>query len=165
VRHAETEKYLDQGDASSSTARLLIWQALRAYPFKGLRRLLHDNDVIVRTAAARELQLRGGSRVWRLTRALCKSASTADRVIGLFIIGQLGTPNLPYQKASFQLIYELLRRTRSPVITENALYAIGHLRKGAPVAHKELQAWIKKLNVRENAHLREARKFALGGRN
>ena len=56
-------RMISDADASTSTLHLLVWQALQTYTVEALLPLLDDNDSIVRTAAARELQLRGSKQV------------------------------------------------------------------------------------------------------
>ena len=72
---------IDDLDGSSSTLRLLVWQALKSYPTEALLKLLGDDDFIVRTAVARELQVRGGSEVhaWAMNHASNGSEIERDR--------------------------------------------------------------------------------------
>jgi hypothetical protein len=161
VRKSKHKPYLDYEDGSSSTSRLLIWQALKEYSTKALLPLLNDKEAIVRTAVAREFQVRGGSAVWRLAKGLSNSRRKHDRVMGLFILSQLGTPSLPYQQQSFDLIDSLLRRERSSEVIEEALYAIGHLRKGQPIRHEQLVKRIVNISARRGSALSNAKAFAL----
>jgi hypothetical protein len=153
--------YIDPQEPSSSTLRVLVWRALKGASIKGLITLLKDTDVVVRTIAARELQLRGGPAVWRLCLDLCKSRQVGDRVLGLFILAQLGSPKLPYRQESLQLIKSMLPRERSLSVVEQAFYAIGHLRKGKPISDHELESYVSRCNVRRGSALAEAKKFAL----
>ena len=117
MRRARLRDYIDSQDLSSSTTRLLIWQALKTYGIRPLIGLLNDPEIVVRTAVARELQLRGGQIVWRICNAMCHSRVVSDRILALFILGQLGTPRLPYQKKSLELIDFVLHRERISAVT------------------------------------------------
>src|SRR5207253_4290551 len=88
------DAYVDPNDLSASTSRLLIWQALRTYSVQALIPMLRDPEIEVRTTVARELQVRGGSTVWAAARKLCQTRSARDKIMGLFVLGQLGTPRL-----------------------------------------------------------------------
>jgi hypothetical protein len=162
VRKSSRKIYVDPQDLSSSTSRLLIWQALKSYSTKSLIAMLTDPELIVRTAVSRELQLRGGKVVWRLCKDLCHSKKVEDRVSGLFILGQLGTPELPYRKHSLSLIQALLRREHSLPVVEQAFYAIGHLRKGEPLEDESLEELVRKRKTFKRSALAEAKAFALG---
>jgi hypothetical protein len=161
MRKNSRKPYIDRRDLSSSTSRLLIWQALKKYRVNALVPMLQDPELVVRTAVARELQLRGGAAVWALVKKLCKRRNVSDRVIGLFILGQLGTPRLPYQRESLALIDSMLRYERSPDVVEQALYATGHLRKGKPLGEHRLAQRIRDVRARRGSSLSEAKAFAL----
>lgn len=51
---------IDDLDESSSILRLLVADSLKRWTDNALLGLLSEQDAIVRTAAARELQMRGG---------------------------------------------------------------------------------------------------------
>jgi hypothetical protein len=123
--------------------------------------MLHDKEAVVRTSVARELHIRGGRAVWRLATGLCKSKKPSDRVIGVFIISQLGTPRLPYQRESLELIDSLLDRERSPEVIEESLYAIGHLRKGEPLRNEKLLLRVKSIKAKKGSSLAAAKAFAM----
>ena len=161
MRRNSRKPYLDYEDLSNSTSRLLIWQALRKYPTKALLPMLQDKEPVVRTSVARELQMRGGATAWRFAKDLCKSRKTHDRVIGIFIISQLGTPRLPYQQESLDLINSMLSRERSSEVVRECLYAIGHLRKGKPLNNEKMAQRIKNISVRAHSGLSAAKAFAM----
>jgi hypothetical protein len=155
------DAYIDPKDLSASTSRLLIWQALRKYSLKALVPMLRDPEIEVRTTAARLLQVRGGSAIWGLARKLCAAKSVRERVMGLFILGQLGTPRLPYKLRTLDLIESLLSHRQPAVVVEQALYSIGHLRQGQPLEHSALLVRIAALKVRKGSDLAAAKAFAL----
>lgn len=155
------DSFVDQKDLSASTSRLLMWQAARAYSVKALTPLLRDPEIEVRTTAARELQIRGGPAAWAAAKKLCTSNNVCHRVMGLFVLGQLGTPRLPYREKTFALIDSLLRRPQHAAVVEQALYSVGHLRKGKPLTHAGLLQRIDSLRVRRHSKLALAKAFAL----
>ena len=59
------DAHIDPKDLSASTSRFLIWQALQKYSLKALVPMLRDPEIEVSTTAARLLQVRGGSAIWR----------------------------------------------------------------------------------------------------
>ena len=81
--------------------------------------------------------------------------------MGLFILGQLGTPRLPYKLRTLDLIESLLSHRQPAVVVEQALYSIGHLRQGQPLEHSALLVRIAALKVRKGSDLAAAKAFAL----
>lgn len=154
--------YIDPKDLSSSTSRLLVWQALRKYSTKALIPLLRDQEIEVRTSAARQLHMRGGPVAWAAARELCASKTMRDKIVGLFLLSQLGTPRLPYKMEALDLIAAMLGRRQTMLVVEQALYSVGHLRQGKPLKHEELAKWITNLRVVPGSSLAEAKRFALG---
>jgi hypothetical protein len=155
------DAYIDRKDLSVSTSRLLIWQALRTYSIRALVPMLTDPEITVRTTAARELQVRGGPIVWAAARKLCESKSVRDKITGLFVLGQLGTPHLPYKQKTLALIDALLCHRQPTVVDEQALYSVGHLRQGQPLKLRTLAKRIGALKVQRGTDLAAARAFAL----
>ena len=155
------DAYIDRKDLSDRTSRLLMWQALRRYAIRSLVPMLKDPEVEVRTTVARELQMRGGPVVWAIARRLSKSRSMRDKVMGLFILGQLGTPRLPYKQKTLALIDSLLSRRQPAVVVEQALYSVGHLRQGQPLTDGGFAKRIGDLRVRRGSDLAAAKAFAL----
>lgn len=117
---------IDELDGSSSTLRLLASQALKSWTVAGLLNLLLEDDVIVRTSAARELQLRGGEEAFnRLTQHLCDVRDEV-REIAAFTLGQLGTPEFPFRTRSLLLLLPLAN-DQAACVRACAAAAIGHL--------------------------------------
>lgn len=114
-------------DRSGTALRMLVFQALKAYPTKALLPFLRDSDSIVRTAAARQLQVRGGSAVFEHARQLATSKKKDDREIAAFILGQLGTPERPFKGESLPLLQKLCA-DRSAEVRETAVASLGHLK-------------------------------------
>lgn len=109
-------------DEPGHSLRMLISQALKTYASSSLHNFLQDKNDIVRTAAARELQIRGERETLTVAGELLARDTTALREIGAFILGQLGTPRRPFQKECTALLKEALRKeanvkVRSAIIT------------------------------------------------
>ena len=119
---------ISEFDASSSTLHLLVWQALRTYTIDALLALLEDKDHIVRTAVARELQTRGGVKVFEIALARCDDPGADAREIGAFILGQLGTPDFPFRSQSIPRLVDLAISDLSSEVRAAAVAALGHLR-------------------------------------
>jgi len=117
---------IDDIDASSSTLRLLVSQALKSWNIGAVLKLLFDDDCIVRTSAARELQVRGGSEVFSQVKMLVNDSRAYVREICAFTLGQLGTPDMPYKNKSFPLLLTLLE-DKDVEVKAAAAAALGHL--------------------------------------
>jgi HEAT repeat protein len=117
---------IDMGVTGSSTLRLLVYQALKHYSEEALLPMLEDGSSIVRTAVARELQLRGGERTFARTVELLRSPKVSDREIAAFLLGQLGTPHFPFKQQTTPLMEGRLIEDESDVVREAAAAALGH---------------------------------------
>lgn len=105
---------------------MLVAQALRDYPDKSLLKLISDEDRIVRTAAARQLQMNGGKHVFNEVESSLNDERDFVREISAFILGQLGTPDRPFKDQSIPHLKRLLRDPSNDV-RATAVSAIGHL--------------------------------------
>lgn len=147
---------IDNGvDKQNSSLRMLVSQALRSYPTIHLHPFLEDKNVVVRTAAARELQMRGEASSFEYAISLLSDKRAYMREIGVFILGQLGTPGYPYKNDSTQLIAERLISDRSRAVRAAAAAALGHLE-----AFDELDILIRAASD-ESADVRACVAFAL----
>jgi HEAT repeat protein len=118
---------IDDKDSSDSTLRLILWKALQKYSTARLCALLSDNDTIVRTAAAKQLHLRGNKVVYRKALELCANENGELREIGAFLLGQLGTPKRPFRKQSISILVNLLVNDPFHEVRAAAAGALGHL--------------------------------------
>jgi HEAT repeat protein len=119
---------IDDQDGSSSTLRLLVWQALKAYPTDTLTQFLVEEEPIVRTAAARELQLRGDEKILDDILALRIDPRSFVRETIAFTLGQYGTPLFPFVSRYEHVLRELLLKDASDEVRSAAAAAMGHLR-------------------------------------
>jgi HEAT repeat protein len=134
LRHIVT---IDIGiDREGHSLRVLIYQALEGYPTKSLLPFLRDRSAIVRTAAARHLQIRADSEVFEHAMQLVDSSTRQDREIAAFILGQLGTPDRPFKAASIAPLEKLCADAAHEVRVA-ALAALGHL--GASAAAQSIR--------------------------
>jgi len=117
---------IDVGVTGASTLRLLVYQALKHYAEEALLPMLEDGSSIVRTAVARELQLRGGERTFTRAVALLTSPKVSNREITVFLLGQLGTPHFPFKQQTIPLIESRLIEDQSEEVREAAAAALGH---------------------------------------
>lgn len=121
---------IDDLDQSISTLRLLVSEALKSWPTPAILKLLEESDVIVRTASARELQVRGTRDIYNHAVALSESNLADLREIAAFILGQLGTPEYPFSKESFPIVLRLSRDSVADVRSAAAA-ALGWLCSGS----------------------------------
>ena len=79
---------ITNSNVQNSTIDLLVFQALKQYSTNALVPMLEDKDVIVRSAVARELQIRGGDDVFTAAQNLGASERHESREIAaLFVLG------------------------------------------------------------------------------
>ena len=117
---------IDDIDASESTLRLLVSQALRNWSTKAVLKLIFEDDCIVRTLAARELQIRGDQEIYDHVIKFVHDDRAYVREICAFTLGQLGTPDMPYRDVSHSSLLNLLKDGNSEVRAA-AASALGHL--------------------------------------
>lgn len=118
---------IDPLDSSESTLRLILWRALSSYSVEDLLPLLLDGDAIVRTAAAKQLHVRPNQAVFKHVSSLCDHQSDDAREIGAFVLGQLGTPVMPFRARSIPILIGLLEGDSSADVRAAATGALGHL--------------------------------------
>lgn len=115
-------------DKPGHALRALVSDAVKKYSIAGLFGLLHDRNVIVRSAAARELQVRGTLAVFKKAKELLEDSESTARELGAFILGQLGTPTRPFRGRSITLLGDLLKKEKSPSVIATTLASLGHLK-------------------------------------
>jgi HEAT repeat protein len=142
-------------DTQNSTIDVLVFQALKQYSTNALLPMLEDRDVIVRSAVARELQIRGGDDVFAFVLSLAGSDRHESREIAAFTLGQLGVPVKPYRNQSIPTLM-LLLSDKYYEVRSTAAAALGHLH--AEEARNELI----ELATDSESEVRECVAFALG---
>jgi HEAT repeat protein len=114
-------------DQPGHSLRTLVWQALRTYRTEHLFPFLLDRDVIVRTIAARELQVRGTLQVFEHVIQLAGQDRHVAREVAAFVLGQLGLSKRPYRNRSFPVLAKLAEDAH-PSVRSAAIASLGHLR-------------------------------------
>jgi HEAT repeat protein len=114
-------------DKAGRSLRMLVTEALRHYPTSALFPFLNDRDVITRSAAAREIQIRGGKRAFGQTAGLLGDDNQQLREMACFILGQLGTPKLPFRSLSIAMLVKHLATEKHADAIAAALMSLGHL--------------------------------------
>lgn len=130
---------------SESALKTLIWQALELYPTEKLGQFIFDKNKKVRYAAARRLQLCGGHFAFSLATQLINSKKSSDRLMGVFILGQLNPPTFPFKEQSIPLIVSTLRSDKSRRVQCESIVSLGHLH-----AESALDEIIKHSNDKNN---------------
>ncbi len=117
---------IDDIDLSTSTLRLLASQALKSWDNQAVIKLLSDDDYIVRTLAARELQIRGDKDIYDYVVSLENSDDVYMREICAFVLGQLGTPQMPFKVSSIPILEKLITDS-NPEVRAASAAAFGHI--------------------------------------
>lgn len=112
---------------------LEIWDKLRPESTPVLLDLLCDESDATRTVAAKELQVRGERVAFERAVELSSSAKAEFRDIAIYLIGQLGTPALPFKQESIPLLEKFLIGDQSPTVRETAARALGFQRATSAV--------------------------------
>lgn len=143
-------------DKPGHSLRTLVWQAIREYRTGALFPFLLDKDTVVRTIAARELQVRGTKPVFEHALHLATRRSRTAREIGAFILGQLGTPKRPFRRESLPMLCKLAD-DKDAEVRSAAISSLGHLK-----AEGALQILVRAASDPE-ACVRFSAASALGG--
>jgi HEAT repeat protein len=150
---------IDDPDYSKSTIRLLVFQALKQWDTEALFSLLFDEDYIIRSAVARELQTRGEEKIFRKLKKNVKDPRSYVREICAFTMGQLGTPDMPYKKESVPLLRNMLTDNNAEVRAAAAC-AFGHL--CSDDMSQEIESQLILMADDKNEEVRKCAAFALG---
>ncbi|MEH6418358.1 HEAT repeat domain-containing protein [Pseudomonas sp. CGJS7] len=94
-------------DSESGVLGTLLFQALRLYSVEALHAIVFDENPLVRTAVARELQVRGDVSTYELMSRSSFDIREYVREISAFTLGQLGTPERPFREQSIPLLVAL----------------------------------------------------------
>ncbi|SDG42073.1 HEAT repeat-containing protein [Sinosporangium album] len=87
-----------------------------------------DPDGPIRWQAIADLQRRGDLATFTEARRLCAGQTTTERVLGVDILGQLGTPDRPFADRSLPILRFLATCEEDPIVLYSVLIALGHLR-------------------------------------
>ena len=150
---------IDGIDSESETLRILVYQALKAYKIKPLLKLLFDDNLIVRTAVARELQMRSGRIIFNFLKIHLKNKKAIVREISAFTLGQLGLQEKPFKSQSLALLIPLLK-DRSTDVRSAAAAALGHLCSDS--MPQSVEKALIKVAKDKSCDVRQCTGFALG---
>lgn len=88
---------------------------------------LNDQDYRVRTLAAQTIQTHFPTKKsFNIAKNMVLSNDPIKQELGAYILGQLGTPKMPFWKESLSLLLKLLRSNNTEVVAAT-LHALGHL--------------------------------------
>jgi HEAT repeat protein len=88
---------------------------------------LNAPDDDVRWEFVRSLHWQATRGTFDLAVRLCTSANASERILGADLLGQLGTPTLPFQKESVPFLIEMLQTERDASVLNAVAVALGHL--------------------------------------
>jgi len=137
-----------------SSLEMLIWQAIQLYPVDALAQFLVDPDERVSFAAARRLQLHGGVLAYEMAKNMLDSKDMKEKILGVFILGQLDNPNFSFRKETVPIFLDLLRKTRSKKLRSEIIVALGHL--GDPQALPHILRFLGSKNEETRASVAAA---------
>jgi HEAT repeat protein len=115
---------------TESNLETLVFQALKGYEDVALVQFLYDENSIVHSAAARELQLRGSKVAFDAAIDLIREDASRLRDIGCFLLGQIGRDR-PFRNESLPILIDRLRRDSSDDVRSQSAAALGHLEADA----------------------------------
>lgn len=110
-----------------SNVETLVFQALQLYEDFALVQFLYDENPIVHSAAARELQIRGTKIAFDAAVELIEKPDAKLRDIGCFMLGQIGKDR-PFKTRSVPLLIERLASDESIAVRAQCAAALGHLK-------------------------------------
>ena len=149
---------IDDPDCSKSTIRLLVFQAVKLWKSEALFHLLFDEDYIVRSAVARELQMRGEEEIFSKVIGLWEDKRSYVREICAFSLGQFGTPHMPYKEQSLPVLLNMFI-DHDREVRASAICAVGHLcADGMPV---HVESKLLSMADDKDEDIRESVAFAL----
>lgn len=107
---------------------VFLWQEFRKLGVEEIFEFLYDADETTRYTAAKELQFRGGRQVLDKAAELCADSDEMLREVGAFILGQIGTPDRPFDRESIPILMSLFEYDPVPAVRASAAASLGHLR-------------------------------------
>jgi HEAT repeat protein len=99
---------IDLLGASDDKLRFILLQTLQSHSEEHLFELVLEEDIVLRTAAARELHTRATSKTFEFAVQLVHSPRFGEREIAAFILGQLGSPVRIFHQESLKLLLGLI---------------------------------------------------------
>ncbi len=116
-----------RNDKHQVNLQVLLWSELKHAKTDKLIQLLGDRRTQIRIAAARELNIRGGKKVFERAKNLCHSDKAMLRESGALVLAQLGTPKFPFARQSEPILARLALCDPSASVRGEAVAGLGHL--------------------------------------
>ena len=135
---------------------IVVFNKLKEKPTEVLHDLIFETDEVVSETAMMFLHTRGEKATYQKAVELCTSSHDEHRDLGAVLLGQLGTPEMPYAKESAPLLIDLVENDSSDEVRESAIYGIGHLQLAKGVTA------VGKFVCSPNKRIRKAIAFAFG---
>lgn len=88
---------------------------------------LNETDEDAKWEHIRVLHQRGTSEVFAAASELCLSGEPLKEPLGADILGQLGTPDLPFKKESLAILLRLSKTTNDENALQSAAFALGRM--------------------------------------
>jgi HEAT repeat protein len=133
--------------SENTNLETLVFQALKLYADFALVQFLYDENPIVHSAAARELQMRASNVAFDAANELISSSNSRLRDIGYFILGQIGKDR-PFKAQSVPLLIKGLASDESTEVRAQCATALGHLKADEAVHALVLAAKEKSPDIR-----------------
>jgi hypothetical protein len=91
-------------------------------------KFLNDQDYRVRTLAAQSIQTKYPTKKsFEIAKRMIQSNKSDQVELGAYILGQLGTPNMPFWKESLPLLTNIIETSNDKKSITSALHALSHL--------------------------------------
>ena len=106
----------------------LAWKGMELSDINELFDFLKDPDYRVRTLAAQAIQMKFATKdTFNRVLRMINSNNIINREIGAYILGQLGTPKMPFAQDSLAELYKLLDNNEEDDVLVSAISSIGHI--------------------------------------
>ena len=106
----------------------LAWKGMELSDINELFDFLRDSDYRVRTLAAQAIQMKFATKdTFNRVLRMINSNNIINKEIGAYILGQLGTPKMPFAQDSLPELYKLLDNNEEDDVLVSAISSIGHI--------------------------------------
>jgi hypothetical protein len=106
----------------------LVARGMMCSPINDVYKFLNDQDYRVRTLAAQTIQTKYPTKKsFEIAKRMIQSNKYDQVELGAYILGQLGTPNMPFWKESLPLLNSIIETSNDKKSIASALHALSHL--------------------------------------
>jgi len=124
--------------SSDSSYDILAARGMMCSSENEVYKFLNDNDFRVRTLAAQTIQTKYPTKKsFEIAKKMIQDNNLEQVELGIYILGQLGTPNMPFWKESLSILENIIQTSNNKKIIASALYALSHLCSLAKCKMKE----------------------------